>query len=273
MQKDSGDILRFLYFRLCGNYKGVLMNILENERIDYVNDKLSLIQKTDGLTFGTDALLLAGYIKGKFGCGIELGGGSGIISMLLLTRGKVGRISAIEIQEDYARLIERNAELNGLADNLFAVHSDIRDYRCTEECDIVFSNPPYMRADAGLLNTTDAKTIARHEIYGDIYELIYSATKCLKYGGAFYLVYRPDRLCDLICAMRECRVEPKRITFVHARVDSEPSMVLIEGKKGAKPSINVTRPLIIYENGSENQYTEDMNYIMENGSFPKDFSR
>ena len=38
------------------------MEILHNERIDLVNDRLSLIQKTDGLTFGTDALLLAGFI-------------------------------------------------------------------------------------------------------------------------------------------------------------------------------------------------------------------
>ena len=42
------------------------MTLYENERVDYVNDSLSLIQKTDGLTFGTDALLLAGYVSGKY---------------------------------------------------------------------------------------------------------------------------------------------------------------------------------------------------------------
>ena len=59
------------------------MTLFEGERIDYVNDSLSLIQKPEGLTFGTDALLLAGYMHGRYDFGYELGGGSGIISMLV----------------------------------------------------------------------------------------------------------------------------------------------------------------------------------------------
>ena len=64
------------------------MILKDGERLDYVNDDLSLIQNKEGLTFGTDALLLAGYCSGKKKLGIELGGGSGIISMLVLTRKK-----------------------------------------------------------------------------------------------------------------------------------------------------------------------------------------
>ena len=82
------------------------------ERCDFVNDSLKLIQNTEGLTFGTDALLLAGYITGKRAAGCELGGGSGIISMLLLTREKLKEALALEVQEEYAALIEKNAELN-----------------------------------------------------------------------------------------------------------------------------------------------------------------
>ena len=73
------------------------MKLKENERLDYVNDDIELIQNTDGLTFGTDALLLAGYLNGRYTSGIELGGGTGIISMLLLTRGKVSNISCLEV--------------------------------------------------------------------------------------------------------------------------------------------------------------------------------
>ena len=49
------------------------MELYENERLDYVNDNLSLIQNKDGLTFGTDALLLAGYISGGYKTGVEIG--------------------------------------------------------------------------------------------------------------------------------------------------------------------------------------------------------
>ena len=99
------------------------------ERCDFVNDKLNLIQHTDGLTFGTDALLLAGYIGGKYKRGCELGSGTGIISMLLLTREKLERTVALEVQEEYALLSRRNAELNGLGERMTVTHTDLRDYK------------------------------------------------------------------------------------------------------------------------------------------------
>ena len=93
----------------------------------------------------------------------------------------------------------------------------------------------------------------------------------LKFGGTFAAVYRPDRLIDLIDAMRKSSLEPKRITFVHANEKSEPSMVLVEAKKGGKCGLKLTRPLIIYKNTDNKEYSEDMNFIMDNGSFPKEY--
>ncbi len=243
------------------------------ERCDYVNDKLRLIQETDGLTFGTDSLLLAGYINGKYKSGCEFGSGSGIISMLLLTRSKLDKTVAIEVQEEYARLTERNAELNGLSDRLSVFHSDIREYRSPVEFDLVYTNPPYMKTDSGRQNLLDKKNIARHEVCGKIEDFCKCARKMLKFGGNFAAVYRTDRLIDLIDAMRRSGIEPKRLTLVHADLDSEPSMALIEGKAGGKSGLLLTKPLIIYSDKDHKSYSDDMNYIMENGSFPSAFKR
>jgi tRNA1(Val) A37 N6-methylase TrmN6 len=243
------------------------------ERIDYVNDSLKLIQKTDGLTFGTDALLLAGYISGKYKNALEIGGGTGIISMLLLTRNKAERAVAVEVQEEFASLIEKNAALNGLSDRLTSVMCDIREYKTPLECDLIFTNPPYMKTTSGRANEMDKKNIARHEVFGDISDFTKSAKRLLKFGGTFAAVYRPDRLCDLMAAMREATLEPKRMTFVHADTESESSMVLVEAKAGGKSGMILTRPLIIYKDGSHSEYSDDMKYIMENGSFPAHFKR
>ena len=115
------------------------------EKILDVNDGLRLIQKTEGLTFGTDALLLAGYLRGKYSIGLEIGAGSGIISLLLLSRGKIDRIKALEVQEEYAELVRRNADLNGLSDKLEPLKADIRDYVYGggEKFDVVFTNPAF----------------------------------------------------------------------------------------------------------------------------------
>ena len=243
------------------------------ERQDFVNDKLTLIQQTDGLTFGTDALLLAGYISGKYKRGCEFGSGSGIISMLLLTREKIESTVALEVQEEYADLTRRNATLNGLGERIETVHTDVRDHKPEAEFDIIYSNPPYMKTDSGKENTMAKKNIARHEVCGDIFDFCKSARRMLKFGGCFAAVYRTDRLIDLIDAMRTSKIEPKRITFVHADCDSEPSMALIEGKAGGKGGLLVTKPLIIYSDKSHKSYSDDMNFIMENGSFPSAFKR
>ena len=241
------------------------------ERIDYVNDNLRLIQKTDGLTFGTDALLLASYVSGNFSSGCEFGGGSGIISLLLLTRGKLGNIKSLEVQEEYAELINRNAELNSLTDRLLGVHTDLREYSPGVEFDIVFTNPPYMKNNSGRANNLSKKNIARHEIMGGIEDFTRSAKRLLKFGGSFYAVYRPDRLCDLLFEMRAAGIEPKRMTLVYANEMSEPSMALVEGRLGGKSGLYLTRPLIIYKDKSNAEYGDDMNYIMEHGSFPCEF--
>ena len=245
-----------------------MTELYENERLDEVNDKLRLIQKTDGLTFGTDALLLAGYIGGGFKCGCELGGGGGIISMLLLSRKKLERSDCVEIQEEYAELIKRNAQLNSLCDRLFPINMDIRELPSEAKYDLVFTNPPYMKTSSGYKNSTSQKNIARHEVFGTIGDFCEKTAKILKFGGSFAAVYRPDRLSDLIYAMKSARLEPKRITFVHARRDSEASMVLVEARLGGGVGAYLTRPLIIYDG---EVYSNDMSYIMENGSFPDDF--
>ena len=210
------------------------MELLANERLDYVNDSLSLIQKTDGLTFGTDALLLAGYVRGRSKTGLEIGGGTGIISMLLATRGKIDKIDTVEVQAEYAELIERNIRLNSLGEKMTAICSDVRSLKKSGEYDIVFSNPPYMKADTGKHNESDAKCAARHEMNGDIGELIRAGAGLLKWGGMLTAVYRPDRLIDILSAMRDSGVEPKRMTFVHAGASSKPS----------SPSISTNAPRI-----------------------------
>ena len=89
----------------------------DTERRDVGNDDLTLIQRTAGLNFGTDALLLAAYVQKCEGFrAIEFGGGSGIVSLLLATRKKVGTIECVEIQPAYAELCRRNAEENGLSE-------------------------------------------------------------------------------------------------------------------------------------------------------------
>ncbi len=244
-------------------------------RTDEVNDKLSLTQYTDGLTFGTDALLLAAYVKReKHAHALELGGGTGIVSLLLSTREKLGSIDCVEIQPDYAALIEHNVHENGQEARVHAVCADIRDYAAygAGEYDVVFANPPYMRAD-GAECKYDSKQIARHEVMGGIEDFAAAAEKKLRYGGRFYCVWRPDRMTELLTALIRHNLEPKRMTFVLASPEKDPSVLLFEAKRGAAPGIWITRPLIIGNDLRERSESPDMCYILEKGDFPKHYEQ
>ena len=160
-----------------------------DERLDKVNEDITLIQKKDGLTFGTDAFLLAAFIKEqKYSSAVELGAGTGIISLLCASKGKLGNITALEIQEDFYDITDRNIKLNGLEDKISAKKCDIRDVTSKDigkESDVVFTNPPYMKTDSGKRNESDRKYIARHETCGDIGDFCACAFRTLKHGGRF----------------------------------------------------------------------------------------
>jgi tRNA1Val (adenine37-N6)-methyltransferase len=257
------------------------MNItpMPDERLDQINEHLSLLQKKNGLTFGTDAYLLAAYLRpmhraraADFGCG------TGIISLLAQSRGKFAHVTAIEIQESFAELTSRNIAINNLSDRIAVLHADITTLRPSDvggELDVIFSNPPYMRTDSGKRNGADEKYIARHEVCGTVADFCMAAGRLLKHGGLFYVVWRPDRLTDLFDAMRGSKIEPKRMTVVYADAKSRPSMVLVEGKLGGSGGLLVTKPLIMHPDASEKPlvYTDDLTYIYENGEFGKEYER
>ena len=243
-----------------------------SERIDVVNDSIRLIQRSDGLTFGTDALLLAAYVRGSAGSrAIEFGTGSGIVSLLCATRKKAAHILAVEVQSEFAELAERNVSENRLSEIIRVVCADVRDLEAYggDGADLLFTNPPYMTVSGGYPNTADVKNIARHEVIGTIDDFCAAASKKLRYGGHFYCVYRPDRAVDLFCAMRKAKIEPKRLTAVLADASSAPSMILVEGKLGAAPSLVTTPPLILYTDATHTAYSEDMNYVLSHGCFPE----
>ena len=107
-------------------------NILlaDDESLNEINNNLRLIEKKDGLTFGSDAYLLAAYVRtSRKARAADLGSGTGVIPLLLLSRNKIADCAALEVQPEFAELISRNAAINGFADRLRSVQTDVREVR------------------------------------------------------------------------------------------------------------------------------------------------
>lgn len=237
------------------------MNLLENERIDDLQLKgLRIIQNTEGFCFGMDAVLLANFstLKPNSNC-VDLGTGTGIIPLIMWGKKKPKKIYAVEIQEQIAQMAHRTMQMNKLEEYIEVVNTDLKQ-ACealgTHKYDVVTSNPPYMAAGSGIINPNESKCISRHEVKCTIEDVIKSANKLLKNGGSFFMVHRPHRLVDIMQLMREYKIEPKLIRFVHPKVGKKPNLLLVKGIKGAKPELKFMDPLYIYKD--DGTYTEEL---------------
>ena len=239
------------------------MNPRQIETLDSIKD-IKLFQAKDGYRFSIDALLLENFISAsRLGKGMELGTGSGIISILLARRLRGSKIAAVEIQKNLAERAARNISLNNLQGRVEILQNDIKDLNKiypSNTFDFVFTNPPFRKTRTGRLSTFEERAVARHEIEITLPDLVKTASYLLKHSGKFFLIYHPFRLAELISLLQKARLEPKRMKFVHSRKGEEAKMVLIEAVKGSGTWLKIASPLYIYEKG--NEYTPELKKIL-----------
>lgn len=238
--------------------KKVRIILKENERIDDLQiNNLKIIQNTDGFCFGIDSVILSNFAKDikKNSIVMDLGTGTGIIGFLLLAKNKIKRMIGIEVQSEVADMVSRSVILNNLEDKFQIINCNIKDilmYVKRDSVDVVVTNPPYKKINTGGKNENQKKLISRHEILADIFDFIKAAKVVLKDKGILYMVHRPERLSDIICGLKENKIEPKEIRFVYSRENSnEAKLVLIKAVKNGGEFLKVEKPLYIYNNDGE----------------------
>lgn len=237
------------------------VQLLDGERIDDLErNGYRIIQNPNGFCFGMDAVLLSGFVPPQTGGKIlDLGTGTGIIPILLRAKTKSRDITGLEIQERSCEMAGRSVRLNDLEGDVKIVRGDLKE--ASEifgrgSFDAVTSNPPYMKADGGIKNPSEAKAIARHEVLCTFEDVASQASKLLKEGGKFYLVHRPERLSEIISTLKAHRLEPKRLKMVHSFIDSEAVLFLLEASLGGRSGMKIEKPLIIYKD--KGVYTDEI---------------
>lgn len=213
--------------------------------LEYLSDDLKIYQDDDYYTFTSDAILLSKFAQVKNGDVVaDFCAGVGVVGFNLyaLQGADISSITFFELQKPLFALIEENIALNGLSDKFSAVCGRVQDLakEYYGKFSLIVCNPPYMKAGAGEKSKTAEIAAAKTEITLTLEELITAISKGLKFGGRACVVHRADRLIDAVCAMRAHNIEVKRITPVAAH-NKPPYLVLIEGVKGGKSGLNLTK--------------------------------
>ena len=242
--------------------------IKEDETLDDLQLKgIHVIQKKDAFRFGVDAVLLANFAKVKKSHKvIDFCTGTGIIPFIIAGKTECNDIKGIEIQEEFVDMAKRTVDYNNLSDRINFYCRDLKNIdflKSMEKVDVVTVNPPYKLQGSGIINVNDKNAIARHEILCNLEDVIVAAKAVLKDNGRFYMIHRPDRLCDIFCLMRKYKIEPKRVKMIHPTYNKAPNIVLIEGQNFGGSFLKWDEPLYVHE--LDGSYTKEIDKIYGRG--------
>ncbi|MBP1970337.1 tRNA1(Val) A37 N6-methylase TrmN6 [Virgibacillus natechei] len=244
-----------------------MVELYDDERLDYLlaDEGMKIIQSPTAFSFSLDAVLLAdfAYVPVRRGKILDLCTGNGVIP-LLLTRRTNATITGVEIQERIFQMAERSVRMNELSGQLSMIHGDLKEMQSTLEqsnFDVVTCNPPYFRtASEKERNHNEYLTIARHEVYCTLEDVVKACKLYVRPGGKVAMVHRPGRLIDIISLFRKYKLEPKRLQFIYPKAGRDANMLLIEGIRDGKADLKILPPLYIYN--ADGTYTEEAEDII-----------
>ena len=229
------------------------------EKLDYI-PKTNLYMKhvDNSYSFGIDSILLANFSKMKKNKNlIDIGSGSGILSLACSSYYNLSKVFSIEIQKEKANLLKENIKLNGI-DNIEVINEDLNKVNFPNNfCDYIITNPPYYKKGANIQNEKEEFLLSRQEIKMNLSDIFKFSNKCLKDKGKLFMIHKPERLVDIIKESGNLKL--KRIKFVQSKAFEKPVFVLMEFVKNANDGLKFENPLIIYD--ENNNYTKEVKEI------------
>lgn len=228
-------------------------------KLDYIPKTNLYMKHVDkSYSFGIDSILLANFSKMKKNKSlIDIGSGSGILSLFCSSYYNLSKVFSIEIQKEKANLLKENIKLNGI-DNIEVINEDLNKVNFPNNfCDYIITNPPYYKKGANIKNEKEEFLLSRQEIKMNLSDIFRFSNKCLKDKGKLFMIHKPERLVDIIKESGNLKL--KRIKFVQSKAFEKPVFILMEFVKNANDGLKFENPLIIYD--ENNNYTKEVKEI------------
>jgi len=244
------------------------VDLQPDERIDQLYSKdIQIIQSAQVFSFSLDAVLLGDFAtipKAAKTKTVDLCAGNGAVGLFASSQTR-GTIIEVEIQPRLADMAQRSVQLNDLSDRMQVLNQDLLTVTSQvkkDSVDIVLCNPPYFKDHpTSRKNPNPYLALARHELSANLDQIIAVTSALLKMNGKAYFVHRPERLDDLFAMMRQHRLAPKRIRFVHPKADREANMVLVEMIKDGRPNgVRILPPVVVYHD--DGTYGEEVHQLL-----------
>ncbi len=217
--------------------------------------QFNINQERCAMKIGTDAVLLGAWcpINNNPFSILDIGAGTGILSLILAQRSNASQIDAIEIEENAYEQCVENFEASHWGDRLFCYHASLNDFinEPEDQYDIIISNPPFYSEDYKTDNSQ--RDLARFQDALPFEELVKATTLLLSENGIFTVIIpfkEENRLLNL-CAQAE--LFPIKMTRVKGTPTGPIIRSLIAFKRYELPVLSANELVI---ETSRHVYTE-----------------
>ncbi len=182
------------------------------------------------MKIGTDGVLLGAWVslKNNPDSILDIGAGTGILSLQLAQRSFSEIIDAIEIDENAFEQCVSNFETSPWGDRLFCYHASAQEFatEVKEEYDLIISNPPFYSDN--YKSDNKARNTARFTDTLPFRDLVIVAFQFLSEKGIFALILPRKEEENFISIASEAGLFPKRICRVKGTATSEVKRSLLE---------------------------------------------
>lgn len=182
-------------------------------------DKCAMKVCTDACLFGAwVADQIKSFLQKQI---LDIGAGTGLLSLMIAQQLPNAYIDVIEIDEDAAQQAKENFESSPWQNRLHVYHSSIQKFalHASKKYDIIISNPPFYEHD---LKSNDTKrNLALHSSDLKLDELISIAEKLLKDDGKLFVLLPYHRTAALEKILMQHKLYARKIVLVkqHSKSD------------------------------------------------------
>ncbi len=192
--------------------------------------QFSVEQDQCAMKIGTDSVLLGAWVSLKNNpiSILDIGAGTGILSLMLAQRSSSELIDAIEIDDNAYEQCVVNFENSPWGDRLFCYHASLEEFtdEIEDTYDLIISNPPFYSEDYKSENKQ--RNLARFTEAMPFDHLIKRATKLLSEQGTFSVIIPFSAKENFISLALKNGLYSHRILNVKGNLNSEIKRCLIE---------------------------------------------
>ena len=231
--------------------------------MEYLPNGLTLEIPEGVFPLGTDSMALANFVRLSGSPRVlDLGSGAGTLGLLLCASNGGCSVTGLECDPRAQTAALENIRRNALETRLHSICADIRQIPrlfASGSFTAVVSNPPYFSGGP----KSAAYPLARREELWPLEDWIAAAAWSLKFGGDFYMVYRPEGLARVISLASREGLEAKRLRLLRHREGAEVSLILLQFRRGGKPGLTWEECCLFRTDGSPTPYYRQIYHLEE----------